>query len=864
MPQVMNGCGTWYYGKRNRVDYEGVCRACGHQATLTSYDTRLYVVIIFVPVIPLAAKRIVEQCSVCTRHAAVPLDDWNRAIRRARESADAYRAAPTDPELAREALAACVSHRGLQSFLVLAPEVEQNLARDATTLRLLAAAYDLFARPADAERCLRAALAIADEEETREALADCLLRQDRPADAEPLLQHIVEKGIPDRAPALFHLAQGYQIAGDHAKALAVFDQCAAVNPLLGRDENFVRLREASAKTLGTNDPVRPADVVRKAKSAASLRRTLKVAPAVIALAFLAYVGLAWIQGRRREVFLVSGIDRPYTVRLNGVTHSVAARSVTPIRIAEGDAVVEIIDPPGVSPAETVCVRTPLLSRPFDKQAFVINPDHAAVLQHGQVVYSSGGGGNAPEPTFSGGRALHEFDRIDYAFEEPPRSLQLSSHSDRLTKHTLRPLQKDADIPPVALLAMIGDRLGPGTVAEVARRHILLEPEHSEYLQVLSTSEAPRQVADFLRPLLARRPLQVQWHRAYQNAMTAMHQDDQIAREYDAMLAADPANKDLMYLAGRAYQDLDKSVALCRKAVDGDAPSGYAAFSLSAYHLANGEFPDAVRYAQIAARVMPNEEDVRAYLRWALIADGQLGPALAMLALDQAGPLTTALPAYAEEVVLRGLQNDRAKAQIPIDAFRNRLGRRSPEMTNNEVRRLQASLEYAMGMLDAYARILEPSTDPADRFCLHVTRGDATAADRDLAEANPARSKKGGSSGDGNDAALHLITYLLADRQGRADVADRHLATAADLLAKGRYEERIVAAALGGKPDRPIAEIVRLRGHPTEKRLWLAALGFRDPAARDACFALGRKLNVDPRFPHRLLRDVFNAPAPANR
>src|SRR4051812_3992651 len=68
MPQIVNGCGTWYYGKKNLQSYEGRCRACSRIATLTSYDTRLYVVFVMIPIIPLGKKRIIEQCGACTRH----------------------------------------------------------------------------------------------------------------------------------------------------------------------------------------------------------------------------------------------------------------------------------------------------------------------------------------------------------------------------------------------------------------------------------------------------------------------------------------------------------------------------------------------------------------------------------------------------------------------------------------------------------------------------------------------------------------------------------------------------------------------------------------------------------------------------
>jgi hypothetical protein len=47
--------------------------------------------------------------------------------------------------------------------------------------------------------------------------------------------------------------------------------------------------------------------------------------------------------------------------------------------------------------------------------------------------------------------------------------------------------------------------------------------------------------------------------------------------------------------------------------------------------------------------------------------------------------------------------------------------------------------------------------------------------------------------------------------------------------------------------------------PQEKLLALTALGVHDPAAREPCFALARKLNFDPRFPHLLIEQVLSDP-----
>ena len=76
MPSTVNGIGTHYYGKSNVKNREGVCRHCNSQTTLMSYDTRLYIVVFFIPVWPLARKRIVDQCPRCTWHHAIDARQW--------------------------------------------------------------------------------------------------------------------------------------------------------------------------------------------------------------------------------------------------------------------------------------------------------------------------------------------------------------------------------------------------------------------------------------------------------------------------------------------------------------------------------------------------------------------------------------------------------------------------------------------------------------------------------------------------------------------------------------------------------------------------------------------------------------------
>src|SRR5438552_12325984 len=102
MPSTVNGIGTHYYGRKNVQSHAATCPHCRCETTLSSYDTRLWFVVFFIPLIPMGRKRIVDQCPRCTRHYVMDLDKWEAAKQLEISGAlDKYRANPT-PEAAME------------------------------------------------------------------------------------------------------------------------------------------------------------------------------------------------------------------------------------------------------------------------------------------------------------------------------------------------------------------------------------------------------------------------------------------------------------------------------------------------------------------------------------------------------------------------------------------------------------------------------------------------------------------------------------------------------------------------------------------------------------------------------------------
>src|SRR5215212_8490149 len=105
MPHTVNGIGTWYWGKTNILTRNAQCEFCGGYRLLSSYDTTLYFVVLFIPLIPLGRKRILDQCPACTKHRALPLKKWEQQKTAALVGAlEAWQADRSNPAKARDAV----------------------------------------------------------------------------------------------------------------------------------------------------------------------------------------------------------------------------------------------------------------------------------------------------------------------------------------------------------------------------------------------------------------------------------------------------------------------------------------------------------------------------------------------------------------------------------------------------------------------------------------------------------------------------------------------------------------------------------------------------------------------------------------
>src|SRR5688500_3851757 len=152
MPSTINGIGTWYWGKTNVQTRQDVCEFCNAPGELRSYDTGLYFVFFFLPLIPLGRKRIIDECPHCHRHRAASLARWNELRSKAvTEAVTSFESHPNDPVKAADALNGAVAFQAGDEFRRVADRIRKLHPHNADLMALAASGHVHFGHADEAE-----------------------------------------------------------------------------------------------------------------------------------------------------------------------------------------------------------------------------------------------------------------------------------------------------------------------------------------------------------------------------------------------------------------------------------------------------------------------------------------------------------------------------------------------------------------------------------------------------------------------------------------------------------------------------------------------------------------------------------------
>lgn len=836
MPTIINGCGTWYYGKRRTHRVKAVCSQCQAFAELESYDTTLYVVALMVPIVPLGQKRILDKCPNCQRHKIISLKAWEAGKAKAfGDVLERLQADPDDKPTIQTALGLATVYQDEAAFDKLADVLAGHRTDDPEIQAQLGAAYEYFSRWPDAEAAYRRAYAVLPDDDLRERLAVCLLKQDRPEEAADYVRHVFDSKDPDKAWLVFWLVEGFVAAGMHEQALKVMDVRDDLWPHLVKDKAYVKQRKTADRHKLTGKPV-PSTYLRESGrtgfregSGLGFKWPKYVAAALVLGLAALYFGVALYRGQSRPVYLVNGWTKPYLVTVNGEAHQLQPNVPTKIAVPEGEVTVE--SGLGDDNPQTVTVETPFFSRPFKAPVFVINPDRLALLERDETVYTDNATAPPNPPEFAAGRLLTEFAGVDYEFEPFPPQVQAKAGS-KITKTRV-------GVIPVAgtqdRIFQAAGALPPDQAREYMRRLLRLDPDDVLALSWLTTVLPPAEAIAFVRPRLADRPVRVEWHRVYQTLVEQAEPDTDMKPAYRQLVAETKRSPAAVYLLGR-LEDGPAGERMYEEAATGNPPVPQACGGLRFRLLVRGEFDRALPWAKKGVDLDPANPALRAWYQESLLAAGQYKDLLA--ATDQAG--TGRVLAIRERLTAHVALGEAGAALGEINAALAQFG---IAPGNPAAARFRQTLELVLAEVERdrpkYLTLADRagSTDGfATKFLKEDFKGAAAAAP------GPAR---GGRVRDWEfDATRAGLLYLAGAKAKDAAFADGQWAALGEALGHGDRDARRLSAVLGGKHPFDAGWLTGAMLNPSLKRVVLAACARKYPAPAGDLMGLSKRLDFE--------------------
>lgn len=839
MPSTINGIGTSYLGKKNLEVREGLCQHCGKEAKLSSYDTRLFFVVVFIPVVPLGKKRVFEQCSRCTYHRAMPLGEYEELTTETLSELEAeHRRKPEDAEAAIAFNSALFefnqaerAQSHLEELLRTFPDearvqfygaaMREQEGRSEEAKRLFDRAYDLDPN----DPVIVRAKVIGLVEEGALSQARSLQRQQRREDR--------DLGVT------ILIARAYQERADHMAAMEIFREVVNEVPEVAQDKEIRKMVRASEKAMG--------------QSSATLlpRRRLawgRWATAAVVLAAVIGGGYAYNLYRKdhHELHVVNGYPGELRVVIDGeqeVLFNGAGRQT--VRIGEGEHSATVSGP--LSEEIPFTIRAGFFERFGSDAVWVLVPGGLGVLAWEETVYTSGPPDQSYEPPIKlhGGTSFLRFDDIDYPFADFPESIEMSSSTSRVTKRRLGELVGD----PEEVMAWFFGLGVAGDSLDYLERWIELRPSDQLALYygsaALVAGETERAAA-FLQPRLTVEPVNIEWHRSYQHLLeSTAGGSERLLAEYGKLLREHPQSSDLVYLRGRIDPDPRRALALHERALALDPRNLRAIGARGFIHMALGDFRSAVDALRPAKTLDTDDGDVYGLYLDALFAAGETGALSRILASDVAGepePVEWNRAARLVEVLCARDRDADAHEMMQRLVARDTEAAGAGTGLEGWLRAHYLAYRGDWAGLEAHLATAElpPVLSHRFAFALAVERGDLEAAMREVVAGSDA----------GEEGLNQLLVSLLYVRQGITGLSQQWLDNALETLGHSPSHTafaRMVRGELEPTPESLDLLVVE----PRLKAVLLTVLGVRYPEKR---FLLreAERFNYALPFPHYFL------------
>lgn len=626
MPTTVNGIGTHYYGKRNHSKRQGTCRACGYTGELESYDTRLFFVVIFIPIVPLGRKRIIDECPACRRHFVADQDQYMMGRQLALSGAqDQFRSTPSS-EAAVLTHAQMLGFHGHEEAKSFREEAMKLYPDDALMHAVFALQLDEIGEYSLATPLYERALQLRpDLPEARDGVALRRIVEGKLDEARQLLSHLEAPGAGQMYSLgrLQHLAESYQKAGRHQETLALCSILLRELPQAAQHYEFRKFVRKSEQALRQPTSIMPArESSWKAffdSKSGQYPGWQRWAVYLTLVAILAGGGMALLNEYKRQhrsIQVYNDFGDKVQISIDGAPIQVSGSDR--VVVSEGKHHVAISG--AIQDEFDFEVNTPYWQRWTHRPAWVINVGGASSPIFQTLYYAQNP--RPPDQQLLAGERTFFAPHVDYLGETPPNSLQVDSASKEVVKTHLALFPEKS----VDLLQYLLTRGSSEAARRFAESRVILEPTNNELLETyLGSLESDAEVEHakaILKAQIDVRPVNVNWHRHYQELHKSASAKLALAKEYDKWLSAEPENGALLYLRGRISATSAEKNDFYQRAMKADPKLGWPWMALGYAAFTRGDWNKAVEYTRQAIQLGIPAADLRGTLHAARCGLGE--------------------------------------------------------------------------------------------------------------------------------------------------------------------------------------------------------------------------------------------------
>ncbi len=833
MPHVVNGIGTWYYGRSNLHRTKGVCSICHKQAILESYDVGHFFVFLFIPILPLGKKRVLEHCKTCDYHYSLPLKKW--LAQRDADTAECMAKLqdhPNDPEAIRAALELAMRYQDAPLFEKMAQTLVHGGPDNAQLQLTLGMGYDYFGQPEPALAAYQKSLALEDQPKTRELIILGLLAKQEPEEAAAMAKPLLETLSPEQAWLPMALVSGFQEQGQHVAALAIIQQTENVLPDLTKNKNWNSLKKQSLKHQGTSKRLKsswsgdPRLALTETGNGSKIKAALFVVGLLGLLAF--YLIVCYRYGQHRQVILANGLDQAYTVEFQGQSVELPARGVQTVKVAEGRIAFRGSHPKLQQELLELDIETTFLTRPFNNPIFVVNLDALAILEFQSAIYAVNPP-PMPPPDYLLGQQSYFFESIDFLFCPMPEKVELKNRQS-ITKTQLNLMTGQS---PKQRIRNLREVESIDKQLAYLKRLVEWMPDESQYLFALAEELKPQDMLQLLEARLKDRPLKVDWHLLYQGYMKVFNPKVNLAVEYAASIkdAADQA--DGQFLLASLQEDQEQAMKLFVQAANAEPPSCHAQHRLAKWALSQGKYQEALDWCVKALKVMPHHAQFQAARKEALMGLKQYQVLLNELQREytEAGLLEDPVMLL-EYLRFLTYTDQKFGAETMLSQFIRKIEKADPTQTQRIRAHFQKVIHVAAQDPFAVLTLVSLHEEMAD-FCSCLMKGDLEDALEELSDESDFQRLQ----------ELGLL-YLMADQHEKVEMAGRQWKAFLETLREQSNEGKQLADKLDHEEKLDVVWVKKLGIERGLKRIVLRVVAHRYPEMAKELLPLARLLDVD--------------------